>query len=183
MKNKAVSIVILVITLLLAGVAIFTAVRLYQLRQESVAPTAPESEPAAAAPESCSSLSFTIGEPTDTPTNTITTTPTVKDCAQSCAASSECKSGLICSNGSCRNPSCSAETDCVCPTATTTTTTTPTATSTVTSTITATATSTSTVTSTITPTATLPEAGIPAPTVFGISFGVLLLIIAVALAL
>jgi len=38
---------IIVATLILAGIAIFTAVRLYQLRQEAVAPTAPTSEPAA----------------------------------------------------------------------------------------------------------------------------------------
>ena len=44
------TIAIVIATIILAGVAIFTAVRLYQLRQEAVAPTAPESEPEALAP-------------------------------------------------------------------------------------------------------------------------------------
>src|SRR3990172_4999371 len=66
MKNKILTIIIAVATVLLAGIAIFTSIRLYQTRQESVAPTAPESEPAAGPVETvaegghCSALTFTV---------------------------------------------------------------------------------------------------------------------------
>lgn len=49
-KGKLGTAIIIIATLVLAGVAIFTAVRLYQLRQQAVAPTAPESKPEAATP-------------------------------------------------------------------------------------------------------------------------------------
>jgi len=47
-KSKLATISIITVTIILAGAAIFTAYRLYQLRQESVAPNAPESIPQAA---------------------------------------------------------------------------------------------------------------------------------------
>jgi len=46
-KNKLVTILIAAATIILAGVAVFTAVRLFQLRKQSVSPTSPESEPGA----------------------------------------------------------------------------------------------------------------------------------------
>lgn len=61
-KNKIVTVLILLATLVLAGVAIFTAIRLYQLRQQAVAPTAPTSKPEAAAPNACTALTFTLEE-------------------------------------------------------------------------------------------------------------------------
>lgn len=79
MKNKFVTIGIIIATLVLAGVAVFTAVRLYQLRQEVVAPTAPTSKPKAQeAPKACTSLAFTLSTSTPTPTPTVspTVTPT-----------------------------------------------------------------------------------------------------------
>ena len=42
------TILIILVTIILAGVAIFTALRLYQLRQQSVAPNVPSSQPEAA---------------------------------------------------------------------------------------------------------------------------------------
>ena len=75
-KNKIVTVLILLATLVLAGVAIFTAYRLYQLRQQAVAPTAPESKPKAAVPEACTALTFTLTTPTGSPTATPTATPT-----------------------------------------------------------------------------------------------------------
>jgi hypothetical protein len=48
-KSKFGTILVLIATVILAGIAIFTAVRLYKLRQEAVAPNAPTSKPAAAA--------------------------------------------------------------------------------------------------------------------------------------
>src|SRR3989337_1956806 len=75
-KNKIVTILVLVATLVLAGIAIFTAIRLYQLRQQPVAPTAPTSEPKAATPNACTALTFTLSTPTATPTGSPTATPT-----------------------------------------------------------------------------------------------------------
>lgn len=46
-KGKFVTILVVAATVILAGVAIFTALRLYQLRQESISLTRPESEPSA----------------------------------------------------------------------------------------------------------------------------------------
>ena len=47
LKKNRLTLIIVVATVTLAGVAIFTALRLYQLRGEPVAPTAPTSQPAA----------------------------------------------------------------------------------------------------------------------------------------
>lgn len=64
MKGKIATIGIIIATLILAGVAVFTAIRLYQLRQQAVAPTAPESKPkAAATPKACTALTFTLQQP------------------------------------------------------------------------------------------------------------------------
>lgn len=148
-KNRIVTILILLATLVLAGVAIFTAVRLYQLRQRAVAPTAPESVPEAAPPQACTALTFTLTTETPTPTVTGTATPT--------------------------------PTSTSTPTATATPTSTTTATPTTTTTATPTATTTSTATSTATPT--LPVAGVSGPTLFGLTLGGILIVIAVLLAL
>ena len=62
---------IVIATLILAGVAIFTAIRLYQLRQQAVAPTAPESKPEAAASKilKCEPITIKIpGTPGPSPT-------------------------------------------------------------------------------------------------------------------
>ena len=79
-KKKIVTILIVIATIALAGVAVFTAIRLYQLRQESVSPAAPTSQPAAAAPVSCNALAFKLttpaGSPTSTPSGSPTATPT-----------------------------------------------------------------------------------------------------------
>lgn len=78
MKNKITTIVIIIATVILAGIAVFTAIRLYQLRQQAVAPTAPESKPEAAAPRACTALTFnlSVSTPTSTPTPTATATAT-----------------------------------------------------------------------------------------------------------
>ena len=56
-KGKFITGLIVVATVILAGVAIFTAIRLYQLRQENISPTGPESEPAA---WDCSNYTFAV---------------------------------------------------------------------------------------------------------------------------
>ena len=55
MKNKITVIGIVLTTIILAGVAIFTAIRLYQTRSTAVAPNVPSSKPAAAG-EACNPL-------------------------------------------------------------------------------------------------------------------------------
>ena len=47
LKKNLVTVLIVLATVVLAGIAIYTAIRLYQLRQTSVAPNAPTSQPAA----------------------------------------------------------------------------------------------------------------------------------------
>lgn len=182
MKNKISTAIILTVTFILAGVAIFTAIRLYQLRNQSVSPTSPESKPAAAgqacggiagtlcpanevcvfsngttkstipddqgvcAPassvgrnsttqNSACNLSFTISTatPTPTPTPTITPSPTpVPQCNSNCSTDSNCTNGLTCykpngqSSGQCRNSSCVTSSTCTCTTSTPTPTPTPT---------------------------------------------------------
>lgn len=81
LKNKVVTVLIVIATVILAGVAIFTAYRLYQSGTEPVAPTAPESVPAAGGqptptPQACHELLFTITTPTPSVTVTPTVTPT-----------------------------------------------------------------------------------------------------------
>lgn len=56
-KGKFVTGLIVAATVILAGVAIFTAVRLYQLRRENISLTGPESEPAA---WDCKKYSFSV---------------------------------------------------------------------------------------------------------------------------
>lgn len=176
LKNKIVTVLILVATIILAGVAIFTAIRLYQLRQEAVAPTAPESKPKAAAPQACETLVFTLSTSTSSPspsasaTVSPTSTPTQGEpnsCGGSCGSNSNCKSGLFCYQGSCRNPSCPSDTDCNCPATGGGATAKPTAKATTVS----------------TEAPSLPESGTGWPTVIGVGVGAVLIIGAILLAL
>lgn len=148
-KNKFTVIGIILTTVILAGVAIFTAMRLYQTRTAPVAPNVPSSKPkaqevATTAPNACQ-LSFTLTTTTPTPTSTATSTPTttatpVPECNTVCSTTSDCPSNLTCykpngaTSGNCRNTQCTTANNCLCATAT------PTATATSTSTATATAT-------------------------------------------
>lgn len=58
MKNKFVTILIIIGILVLAGVAIFTALKLFQARRETVVPTAPESRPQAQVTEGQCRVAF-----------------------------------------------------------------------------------------------------------------------------
>lgn len=123
-KGKFGTIMVLFTTLILAGIAIFTAMRLYQLRQQPVAPNVPSSFPQAQEVTQCQALVFTVGatptesptasptgspteSPTASPTGTPSPTPTgtpgptptptpVAQCNASCAANTDCPSNLIC---------------------------------------------------------------------------------------
>ena len=134
-KGKIATAIILLATFVLAGVAIFTAMRLYQLRQQPVAPNVPLSIPKAVEVNTCT-LSFTLtlatptatptatpsGTPTATPSGTPTASPTgtpnpsatPNACNGSCGSNFNCESNYVCYNGFCRNPSCTSDADCVC---------------------------------------------------------------------
>lgn len=140
-KSKLATILIVIFTLLLAGVAVFTAMRLYNTRNQAVAPNAPSSKPAAQENtnqlSNACQVSFTIDLSTPTP---------VPECNSTCTTDSQCPTSMECyiesgkTTGSCRSSLCLTESSCVCPTATATATATSTATATATSTATATAT-------------------------------------------
>lgn len=156
LKSKVATFLVVIATFILSGIAIFTAVKLYQSRQGPVAPNVPESEPQAqvVAPsiteaptptesypeqESERYLAFTINE-----SLAATPTPTIDLIAQV--------------------------------TPTTTLTPTPTAV------VTATPTATLTPTATTTPTQLL-DAGVGLPTIVVMSFGLLLIMGALLLAI
>lgn len=76
LKGKFATIAIVIATVILAGIAIFTAVRLYQLRKQAVAPTAPESKPEAAGSKilRCEPVTIKIpGTPGPSPTPGVPT--------------------------------------------------------------------------------------------------------------
>src|SRR5476651_2179738 len=135
LKKNLTTLIIVFATIILAAVAIFTSIRLYQTRQKSVAPNAPSSQPKAATvaptstPVACQTLAFTISTPTPTPTGTATATPTpspVPQCGTTCSTNADCPTSMVCYVGLCRNPSCTTDSSCLC--ATTTPTASPTAT-------------------------------------------------------
>jgi hypothetical protein len=167
LKNKVVTALIVIATVILAGVAIFTAYRLYQSGTESVAPTAPESVPAAGGqptptPQACQELAFTI----TTPTPSVTVTPTVTPTATVTPTDGPTPTPTEPPRGS--------------PSPTPTSTPTPTQPET-----TGTPTPTSVVTSTPMPTQTdqLPDAGISIPTILAGALGFLLIFLSLVLAL
>ena len=178
MKNKYTVIGIILVTILLAGIAIFTAMRLYQTRDVAVAPNVPSSKPKAQeVPVNTCSLSFTLtiaastatATATSTATSIATSTPTATaspnpQCNNSCTSNSNCPSGLMCyiasgaTSGNCRNTQCLSETDCTCAVATTSATVTPTQPS-------------------------LPVVGTSWPTLLGTGFGIMVIIGSLLLAL
>jgi hypothetical protein len=78
-RKNTIAIIVVLVTLTLAGVAIFTAIRLFQLRQQPISPNVPESRPGATdAPSvdtSCAEVAFTLEEESS-PTPSATATPT-----------------------------------------------------------------------------------------------------------
>ena len=112
---------ILLVTIILAGVAIFTAIRLYQLGNQAVAPNVPSSIPQAAENTTTTTLS--------TCSLTFTLVKSLQ-CNSACNlqdSPAQCGQGFSCLNTSgnsntlilkCRNPQCPTSTNCVCPTPT-----------------------------------------------------------------
>ena len=118
-KNKIVTLGIIATTIVLAGIAIFTAIKLYQTK--NVAPT---DSNAAAGPKVCK-VSFTVTGPTTTPTPTA---PPNIVCNSVCQQTTDCPTGLICygagpgpaTSGRCRRQACTSKTNCICATPTAT---------------------------------------------------------------
>lgn len=134
MRSKLATIGIIVVTIILAGVAIFTARQLYVTRDQAVAPNVPSSKPFAqevGEEENACSLSFTIATPSPSPSPTPSISPSpspspspVPLCNSACTSVSQCPSGMTCyiptgsTAGNCRNASCLSSTSCVCATVT-----------------------------------------------------------------
>lgn len=185
-KSKFTTVLILIATIVLAGVAIFTAYRLYSLRQQAVAPNAPSSAPAAqeVSSKACTALTFslatgtatatatatatgtatTTATATSTATATATATGTPNACGGTCGTNANCREGFYCYQGYCKNPDCPTDADCSCN---------------------QTASPTGTLRAAASPTAepALPDAGTSLPTIIGISAGTVLLIVSLLLAL
>lgn len=189
-KNWA-FILIGIVSLLLGGLAILTAIRLNTT--EPVAPTVPTKQQALEGdPVPACQLSFSLAvvaspSPTPgtspspspssssspspsvspTPTPSVTPTPTPLTCNSTCSSSSQCSSNLVCyitagqSVGVCRHPSCQTESDCSCLTTSPAPSVSPTPTPSVTPTV--------------------PKSGTAWPTIFLIAGGMLLLVIGFAL--
>lgn len=102
-KNTTKTIAIILSSLFLLGLTVFLAYKIYQTRQENLAPTEPE-----AVSEACT-LEFSIKPE-----------PAEPECYQACDLNNDlCPNGLVCQNigGNpiCVNPDCPEEEDCVCP--------------------------------------------------------------------
>ena len=136
------NLILIIVTIVLGAVAIFTGVKIYQSREEPVAPTQPKG-----VTEQCrlvldipapTSAPTATPTPTPTPTPTLTPMPTptpIPECWQICVNDDNCPQDLACQTVNeekrCVNPECPEEKDCQCPvpTATPTPTLTPTLTS------------------------------------------------------
>ena len=105
--------------------------------------------------------------PTSTPTATATVTPTgaPNSCGGTCGSNLNCNAELYCYQGFCRNPQCSSDTDCNC------------------SGTGATATATSRSATATSSTMPIPETGANFPTILGAGFGIIMILISLALAL
>ncbi len=181
-KKKIVTVLIVIATVILAGVAVFTAIRLYQLREEAVAPTAPTSEPAAAEPEDTGGgggIDPPPGRSSCTISFTVAAEEITYTCDSACTTDAQCQEAdedYICYtiSDTCRHQDYPEQEDCL-PAATESPTATATPTDAPTDAPTATATSTAE--------PELPDAGISYPTIISGVMGILLILISLALAL
>ena len=131
MKKKFTIIGIILATIILAVVAVLTAIKIRDMGTRPVAPSAPESKPGAQGtlpvePSASCKVAFLAEALTPTPTSTPMPTPTTQPgCDSVCQVSSQCPTGFTCSVGHCRMTECVGETDCICPGVTPTLTPTP----------------------------------------------------------
>ena len=138
----------------------------FQLTQQATATPSPTATPTLTPSPS----------PSPTPSPTPTSRP-LSSCNNSCVNNSDCIEGLSCYQNVCRNPQCSLETGCTCPTAAQT----PQSTE---RTAQTTASPNRTPTNeTITEEQSLPNAGNSTPKIIGIGISIILLLISIALAI
>lgn len=173
-------------TVVLAVIAVITALKLKQISKEEIKPTVPE-EPKAAEVMPLPTLPpagncyLVFGGPTETPTPTPTPTPVPPECWDECVVDSDCPGSLVCqeveSVDRCVNPDCPEEEDCACPGET------PTPTPTGTPTPTPTGTTTPTPTGPTPTEVALPEAGFSLPTLGAVLGGLLLIVASLLFAL
>ena len=125
------NLILIIATIVLGAAAIFTGIKIYQLREEPVAPTQPKG-----VTEECrlvldipapTSTPTATPTPTPTPTPTLTPTPTptpIPECWQTCVTDNDCPQDLVCQavneEKRCVNPKCPEEENCQCPTPTST---------------------------------------------------------------
>jgi hypothetical protein len=132
MKKNISMILIGLTTLVLAIIAIITAVKIYQSGTNPIAPNVPESKPAAQTqepgfgtlgePSKCTlafNLTLPTGTMTPTPTSAPIPTPTpLLGCYHACETVADCESGfecqLVAGSKKCVVPACPDERDCVC---------------------------------------------------------------------
>ncbi len=136
--------------------------------------------PTATATATATSTATSTSHATATATATATGEP--NSCGGTCGSNTNCGSGLFCyivsgqTSGFCRNASCSTDTDCNCgsSTATATSTTKPTSTTKANSTTKASGTATA---------RPIPVTGVDWPTMLGAGFGIVMILVSLALAL
>ena len=151
MRNNKVTVIVILLTVVLAAVAMFTAIRLYQLRSEPVAPNAPtDSQAATIQTIACEPVTFSIASDETTASATPSASP--KATATPSATTTPLSGGL---GGTVSSPTAT-------PTSTPRSTTTP-------------------LTTTPSASPTLPEAGVSFPTFIASGIGVLFIITALAL--
>jgi hypothetical protein len=111
------------ITIVTIGLGVVTFLTSQQLTKTTpVAPTVPQVTPKAS--EQNCTLTLNIASPTVTITGTITVTVTntqtptpttyVTGCNGTCTVNADCSNELVCTNGNCRNASCTDKTNCSC---------------------------------------------------------------------
>ena len=100
------NLILVVAVIVLAGIAIFTGTKIYQSREEPVAPTQPKGV--------ANECRLILDIPTPSPTPLLTS-----DCWQICLSDNNCGEGLSCqlvgNQSLCLNLECPEEEDCQCP--------------------------------------------------------------------
>lgn len=195
-KKRIVTILIVIATLVLAGVAVFTAIRLYQLRQQSVTPTTPESTPSAATTctEQCPGSDGVLRNCTP-PESDGTSEDSLCNAAgrvESCGGEQYCCPAVggtwttdmsTCAAEACTQLTFTVESPSPSPSGSPTSTPSGSPTATPTESPTATTTATATATSSPTTEPELPDAGVSYPTIIGGAAGILLILLSLILAL
>lgn len=123
-------VLIVLVTIILGTIAVVTAIRLAQIGQEPIAPTAPTSKPEAAflgrEPTEACTLSFNVSteeSPSPSPSESPSPSP-VPECYEECIDDEDCPQDyedvtLVCQDidgvNLCVNDECPEEEDCLCP--------------------------------------------------------------------